>query len=408
MSAIRVPNCATRSHRQCHGRRLGRAQPDCRRSPPFTGGTLFRALGPVAVGLASHGRMLRFKQSGVIHATAIARSSQAQTALLTQPPISKKHFAPVAPGIRIHYARCLPPPGTDEIGTCILLHGFPDYHGSWWRQMLALATAGYRVIAPDLRGYGLSSRPTGVESYSEAAVAADVAALAEHVCGTRTLSLLAGHDWGAFVAWATASRYPQLSDRLAILNVPHPVRFAEGLETFQQLRKSWYTFAFQVPLVPETLFEVFDFALLRRVLEADPDAQLNPKVIEEHVDSFASNPGAMSAAINYYRAAFRGLWPCVPRRGPFGALQGVLRASANDAASEEEDAQAAERIINMPVQVIWGKRDPYLGLELAQPPRSLVPNVRPLCILDATHWVHWDKPEEVNTQLLQFLGTGHE
>jgi len=359
----------------------------------MAGVALFHSLGPLAMGLALCGRLRRLKQRHTIHAAASASSA------LLPPKISKQHFAPVAPGVRIHYAQCLPPQGKDEIGTIILLHGFPDYHGSWWKQMLALATAGYRVVAPDLRGYGLSSRPLGVESYSEAAVVGDVAALAKHVCGPKKLSLLVGHDWGAFVAWATVAKFPQLSERLAILNVPHPVRFAEGLETGQQLRKSWYVFAFQVPMLPERLFELFDFALLRRVLETDPDAQLSREVIKEHVDSFASNPGAMRAAINYYRAVLRGFWPCVPQRGILGAAQQLLRGNSPTAL----DTEAPDRVIKIPVQVIWGRRDRYLGLELAEPPRALVPNLRPLSVLDATHWVHWDKPDEVNKELLQFL-----
>eukprot|EP00933_Yihiella_yeosuensis_P039271 TRINITY_DN33243_c0_g2_i1.p1 TRINITY_DN33243_c0_g2~~TRINITY_DN33243_c0_g2_i1.p1 ORF type:complete len:401 (-),score=57.11 TRINITY_DN33243_c0_g2_i1:499-1701(-) len=339
-------------------------------------------------------RVLRSKQrrSATLSATSIDRQT-------CQPPISKGHYAEISQDIRMHYAECRPMSEQEERGTCILLHGFPDYHGSWRAQMPVLAAAGYRVIAPDLRGYGQSTKPEGVENYSEAEVTSDILALAEIVSPNRPLSMLAGHDWGAFVAWAAAKRSASICDRLAILNVPHPIRFAEGLQTFQQLRKSWYTFAFQVPWIPETAFELADFALLRHVLRTDPFVQLPKGVIEEHIKSFSSNPGSTSSAINYYRAAGRGLWEDLSE-GPAGMLQQIL---ASVTATKKLQSSGADGIIHVPVQVIWGQKDRYLGSELAVPPRDKVPNLRPTRFLDGTHWVHWDCPEEVNAELLRFL-----
>jgi len=269
--------------------------------------------------------------------------------------ITSGHFAAGGEGVRIHYAECRPLNQAEEKGTVMLLHGFPDYHGSW---------------------------------------------LVEQVSATGRLSMLVGHDWGAFVAWAAAAEYPQLFERLAILNVPHPTRFAEGLLTWQQLSKSWYIFAFQTPLLPETILELSDFALLRRMLSTDPDAPMPPEVIEEHVRAFAANPGAMAAAVNYYRAGGRGLWSGMGSAA-VGAMQVALRALTRT--PEPRQRQSERGHIVIPVQVLWGERDRYLGRELAEPPREVVPNQRPTRFLDATHWVHWDRPHEVNEELLALL-----
>lgn len=325
----------------------------------------------------------------------------ASASAVPEPLITSGHFANTAPGVQIHYAECQPPSGVEERGTCMMLHGFPDFHGSWRAQMPALAAAGYRVVAPDLRGYGRSSKPSSVEDYGESAVVADIAALSKHISPGRPLAMIAGHDWGAFVAWRSVAAHPAIADRLAILNVPHPARFAEGLTTWKQLQKSWYIFAFQVPWLPEALFELADFALLRRVLETDPDACLPREVINAHVAAFASNPGAMSAAVNYYRAAGRALWESLTLEGIVGFLQQALRAASGSPAPKE--CSVDDGVIQIPVQVIWGERDRYLGLELAEPPDWLVPNRRPTRFIDATHWVHWDCPEDVNEELLKFL-----
>src|SRR5579875_4028836 len=154
-----------------------------------------------------------------------------------------RHGTAALSEVRLHYVEA------GEGPLVVLLHGFPDFWYGWRHQIPALARAGFRVVAPDLRGYNLSSRPEGVQAYTVRRLAADVRELiAER---GESQADIAGHDWGAIVAWALAAWHPDAVRRLAILNVPHPRRMAEGLRTWRQLRRSWYTIFFQLPLIPE-------------------------------------------------------------------------------------------------------------------------------------------------------------
>src|SRR5262249_42562150 len=140
-----------------------------------------------------------------------------------------------------------------ENGTpVILLHGFPEFWFGWRYQFGALAAAGYRVIAPDQRGYNLSDKPVGVSSYDVDRLADDVIALAVHY-SNRPINLI-GHDWGAVAAWWTATRHPEKLRRLAVLNCPHPAIWRNAMDNDPvQRRASWYVRAFQVPWLPEAL-----------------------------------------------------------------------------------------------------------------------------------------------------------
>src|SRR5438309_622169 len=139
----------------------------------------------------------------------------------------------------------------------LLLHGFPDFWYGWRRQIPALAAAGFRVVAPDLRGYDLSGKPAGVRAYGIRTLALDVATLVEKLGATR--AHVVAHDWGAGVAWAFAMTHPERLDRLAILNGPHPERLLRGLRDPLQLAKSWYMFFFQIPWLPEEILRMDDF-----------------------------------------------------------------------------------------------------------------------------------------------------
>src|SRR4029453_11928318 len=131
----------------------------------------------------------------------------------------------------------------------VLLHGFPEFWFSWRLQIAPLAAAGFRVVAPDLRGYNLSSRPAGVEAYGADRLAADIRGLIREL-GSES-ALLVGHDWGGTVAWATAMNHPEVVDRLATLNAAHPRRLQQGLRNPRQLLRSSYFFSFQLPGLPE-------------------------------------------------------------------------------------------------------------------------------------------------------------
>lgn len=270
-------------------------------------------------------------------------------------------------GVRLHYAEA------GEGPLVVLLHGFPDFWYSWRYQMPALVAAGFRVVAPDMRGYNLSGKPAGVAQYTTDKVADDIAELIRH-CGADQAAV-AGHDWGAGIAWVLAMRHPELLTRLAILNVPHPAVFLRAVRTPRQMLRSWYMFFFQVPGLPESLMRAGNFAALRRTFRRDP---LRPDAftaadIDRYVAA-AARPGALTGAINYYRAAFR---------HPF--------------------READLRRIDLPVLVIWGQQDRYLLPALAAPPPEWVPRARVERIADASHWVHMDRPELVNRLLTEFL-----
>jgi pimeloyl-ACP methyl ester carboxylesterase len=272
--------------------------------------------------------------------------------------------------LRLHYVEA----GAGPL--VVLLHGFPEYWYSWRHQLPALAAAGYHVVAPDMRGYNLSSKPRRLRAYDVDDLARDVAALVRH-CGAARAAALVGHDWGAGVAWVCAMRYPRLTERLVILNVPHPVRMLEGLRTARQLRKSWYIFLFQLPWLPEALFRARDYAMIRDVFHRDPlrPGAFTQADVKRYVEAMA-RPGALTGAINYYRAFVRK-----------GLREGTRTI----------------RPIDLPTLVIWGEQDRYLGPELAAPPRRWVPHARVERLLDASHFVQNDRPERVNTLLLDFL-----
>lgn len=275
--------------------------------------------------------------------------------------------------VRLHYVEAGAAAGEGPL--VVLLHGFPEFWWSWRFQIPALANAGFRVVAPDMRGYNLSSKPRGVRNYRVEALAGDVERLISHL--GRERAAVVGHDWGGAVAWATAMLHPNRVWRLAILNVPHPYRFLSGLRRPRQLRKSWYVFALQVPGPPGRAVQRAVFRWVEGNFRRDP---VRPGTFsEEDVRLYGEamgHPGALTAATNYYRALFRG--------SPFRTRRLLRRIEA-------------------PVLVIWGERDRYLGADLADPDPAWVPNARVERLPQASHWVQQDAPERVNELLLDFL-----
>ena len=138
--------------------------------------------------------------------------------------------------VRLHYVEA------GEGPLILLLHGFPEFWYGWRQQIAPLAAAGFRVVAPDLRGYNLSSKPDDVAAYDTDKLADDIRGLV-HERGAES-ALLVGHDWGGTAAWATVMNHPEVVDRLAILNAAHPRKLSQGLHHPDQLRRSWYFFFF--------------------------------------------------------------------------------------------------------------------------------------------------------------------
>jgi pimeloyl-ACP methyl ester carboxylesterase len=272
--------------------------------------------------------------------------------------------------VRLHYVEAGDGP------LVVLLHGFPEFWFSWRSQIPALAAAGFRVVAPDMRGYNLSARPAGVAAYDVDRLATDVRDLIRERGADR--AFVAGHDWGAEAAWVTAANHPEVVERLAILNAPHPRRALHAVRRPRQLVRSWYLIFFQLPWLPEELARRNRWWFFRSFFapHARPGA-LSPQDVERYVEAW-SQAGAATAMINYYRALFRE----TPSR-----------------------AEARIRPVQAPTLVIWGEHDRFLGAELAEPDHADVPRLERVVRLPAaSHWVHHDEPERVAELLVEFFG----
>jgi epoxide hydrolase 4 len=187
--------------------------------------------------------------------------------------------------VRLHYVEAGDGP------LLVLLHGFPEFWFSWRLQIAPLAAAGFRVVAPDLRGYNLSSRPDGVEAYGADKLAGDVRGLIRELGADS--ALLVGHDWGGTVAWATAMNHPEVVNRLAILNAAHPRRLNQGLRNPNQLLKLWYFFFFQLPALPERIVRAGHWRFFRRY-QRDARPPYTPEDTGRYAESW-SQPGAPAA-----------------------------------------------------------------------------------------------------------------
>lgn len=279
-----------------------------------------------------------------------------------------------ANGVHFHVVEHGPATGQPVL----LLHGFPEFWYSWRHQLRALADAGYRAIAPDLRGYNLTEKPGRVADYYPEVLAADVAALVRALGYDK--AHLVGHDWGGAVAWIVATLPPHrdVISKLAILNSPHPAHFLRSM-SLAQLKRSWYMLFFQMPFVPEWFFRKEGFRNIRRALRAG--ALRRDVFSKEELDLYVEamrHPGAITGALNYYRASLR--------RDP-RPLMRMLRPIPAE----------------IPSLLIWGEQDPALGRELTLGLESIAPHLRVEYIPDSGHWVQQEQPERVNRCLLDFF-----
>ena len=257
----------------------------------------------------------------------------------------------------------------------LLLHGFPEHAHSWRYQIPLLVQLGYRVWAPNLRGYGKSDRPAAIADYTIDKLEQDVGDLID-ASGSKSVVLI-GHDWGAAIAWTFAMYNPGALERLVIMNVPHPVRMQQGLRTLKQLRKSWYMVFFQLPLVPEALLSLGDYAAIgRAVRDSAVHKELFTDDVLEVFKRNAAEPGGLTAMLNYYRA--------LPRAFTMTAKRGVP-------------------IVDTKTLMIWGEQDIALGKELTFGTDELVRDLTVRYIADASHWVQQDAPQVVNAMLGAFL-----
>lgn len=276
-----------------------------------------------------------------------------------------------AGGLRFHVASC---GEGDELALC--LHGFPECWYSWRHQLPLLADLGYRVWAPDLRGYGGTTKPPRVQDYAIEKLMADVAALID-ASGSRSVTLIA-HDWGAIIAWYFAIRRVRPLAGLVIMNVPHPFAAEPALRTWKQLRKSWYIFFFQIPKLPELLLRAGGY---RAVGETFRSTCVHPeRFSDEDLAVFresAAQPGALTGMLNYYRALVRG---------------GARRQRA-----------LGREIIETPTLMLWGEEDVALSVETTEGTDAWVRDLTLRYLPRVSHWVQQDDPETVNRMLAAWL-----
>ena len=263
--------------------------------------------------------------------------------------------------------------GPEDGVLIVLLHGFPENWYAWHKQIGPLVQAGYRVVVPDQRGYNLSDKPVEVSSYRLKTLAADIREL---ICAYgRERAIIVGHDWGGGVAWRFAMNYPEATVKLIVMNAPHPAKFARALsENPDQRRKSWYMGYFQIPWLPETqlgfapLYSArmaFRQMAVRKNAFTDDDLKV--------MAASLAQPGALTAMLNWYRAAFR-----------------------------YRDTGEVP-VIETPTLLIWAEDDFALGKSLTVGLEKWLPNLRIHYIPDCGHWVQNEAPDEVNEQLLGFL-----
>jgi epoxide hydrolase 4 len=272
-------------------------------------------------------------------------------------------------GVKLHYAEM----GSRSSPMVVLLHGFPQ---NWyqWRLVMPRLAEQFHVVAPDMRGYNWSDKPPGVGSYSYDRLAGDIAGLVEAF--GREKAHVVGHDWGGLAVWYAGIFRPERVDKLVVINAPHPGAYQRELVSTSQLLRSYYVYLFQMPLLPEALLRLTVGPSLRST------AYVPGAFSDEALDAYrngVAQPGAATAMINYYRAAFR----YTVRRGHAPGVNGMVAR---------------------PTMLVWGMKDFALVPDLSYDLDRWVPGIRVERIQDCGHWVPEEKPRLTAELLAGFLG----
>jgi len=288
-----------------------------------------------------------------------------------------KHEYAELNNIRLHYVSV----GRGKL--IMFVHGFPEF---WyeWKNQLAEFGRDYQAVAPDMRGYNLSSRPADVEQYRMKHLVEDLRLLAEHL-GHKKFVLVA-HDWGGTVAWAFALRHPDYLEKLIIINAPHPGVFERELRDNPAQRKaSQYILVHRTPQAEQILSANNYAALVDSVLsEGLKQGYFTEEDRRAYVEAW-SQPGALTGGLNYYRAA---------RLGP-------LTGKSDEVSSNLTDPSLL--IVRVPTLVIWGEKDRYLLTGNLEGLDNFVPDLTIKRIPDGSHWVIHQKSALVNTYMQDFI-----
>ena len=269
-------------------------------------------------------------------------------------------------GVKLHYVT------QGEGDLMLMLHGFPEFWYSWRNQIPEFAQD-YKVVALDLRGYNDSDKPADKSAYVMDEFIRDVEGVIKGLGYDKCI--LVGHDWGGAIAWNFAYAHPEMVERLIILNLPHPAKFAEGMRNPQQLLRSSYMFFFQIPWLPEFLIQSSDYQPIETAIKgmAVNKSAFSKEDLEAYKDA-AAKRGAMTATLNYYRNIFQ------------------QRMTSQDWS-----------VLEVPTLMIWGEKDTALGKELTYGTEAYVRDFKIKYIPDCSHWVQQEKPELVNQYMREFL-----
>lgn len=266
-------------------------------------------------------------------------------------------------------------PGSERLA--LLLHGFPESSYSWRYQIPVFAKLGYKVWAPNQRGYGKTTRYPRISDYRLELLVDDVARLID-ASGCKSVTLV-GHDWGGIVAWTAALTGIRPLERFIVMNLPHPTRMAEGLRTWKQRQKSWYVLFFQIPWLPEAILTVGGARAVGDAFRSMAiDKSRFPDEVLEVYKRNALQPGAARAMINWYRAAAR----------TSGRLRRLFESPP---------------ILEVPTLMIWGEEDVALGKELTFNTDKLVKDFTIRYLPGVSHWVQQEAPEAVNAMIEAWL-----
>ena len=293
-------------------------------------------------------------------------------------PAIQSQFAEVN-GIRLHYASV----GRGKL--IMFVHGFPEFWFAWEKQLKEFGKD-YQAVAPDMRGYNLSSKPSTVEEYHVKDLIEDLKALAKYL-GHEKMIMVA-HDWGGAVAWSAAMRYPELLEKLIIINAPHPAVFArELLNNPDQQTASQYMLLLRSAEAQRVLSENNYTRLADVLVQFGSKWEMTDEKRQKYIEAW-SQPGALTGSLNYYRAS-----PLYPPTSK----------------SDEEQISSILNLpkemfaVKMPTLVIWGEEDRALLTGNLDGLEEYVEDLTVKRIPDGTHWVVHEQPELINSLIRDFI-----
>lgn len=282
-------------------------------------------------------------------------------------------------GIRLHYVSI----GQGKL--ILFAHGFPEFWAEWENQLTEFGRD-HQAVAVDMRGYNLSSKPAEVDAYHVTDLIEDLRALAEHL-GHQKMILVA-HDWGGAVAWAFAMRHPEWLEKLIIINAPHAAIFArELLNNPDQQKASQYMLTFRSPQA-ETILSENNYGWLTNALfKWGSKWKMTAEIRQKYIEAW-SQPGALTGALNYYRAS--PLYPPASEKDKEG-IKKIM------------DLPREMFTIRVPTLVIWGELDQALLVGNLDGLEQYVDDLTIKRIPDATHWIIHEQPEVVNSLIREFI-----